>query len=122
LWLPRPTGPGIDELREWWRRRSSTSLAASQAHPVGKTGRGPSCKQGEIDAQMVQLAKSGKRVVRPKAGDPLIFGRRRGDRVPAASRRVVSTQCPSGISVAVVDEGSAKAAKSRSSGRRPSLA
>src|SRR5262249_51641925 len=42
---------------------------------VGKTGFGPSCKQEEINALMVSLAKQGKRVVRLKGGDPLIFGR-----------------------------------------------
>ncbi|HEY6859479.1 MAG TPA: siroheme synthase CysG [Pseudolabrys sp.] len=42
---------------------------------VGKTGFGPSCKQEDINALMVSLAKQGKRVVRLKGGDPLIFGR-----------------------------------------------
>jgi uroporphyrin-III C-methyltransferase/precorrin-2 dehydrogenase/sirohydrochlorin ferrochelatase len=42
---------------------------------VGKTGYGPSCKQDEINALMISLAKSGKRVVRLKGGDPMIFGR-----------------------------------------------
>jgi uroporphyrin-III C-methyltransferase / precorrin-2 dehydrogenase / sirohydrochlorin ferrochelatase len=42
---------------------------------VGKTGFGPSCKQEDINALMVGLAKQGKRVVRLKGGDPLIFGR-----------------------------------------------
>ena len=42
---------------------------------VGKTGYGPSCKQEEINAMMVNLAKQGKRVVRLKGGDPLIFAR-----------------------------------------------
>lgn len=42
---------------------------------VGKTGFGPSCKQDEINALMVKLARAGKRVVRLKGGDPLIFGR-----------------------------------------------
>ncbi len=42
---------------------------------VGKTGYGPSCKQEEINALMVTLAKAGKRVVRLKGGDPMIFGR-----------------------------------------------
>jgi uroporphyrin-III C-methyltransferase/precorrin-2 dehydrogenase/sirohydrochlorin ferrochelatase len=42
---------------------------------VGKTGYGPSCKQDEINTLMIQLAKSGRRVVRLKGGDPMIFGR-----------------------------------------------
>ncbi|MGD9924644.1 MAG: siroheme synthase CysG [Pseudorhodoplanes sp.] len=42
---------------------------------VGKTGHGPSCKQSEINVLMVGLAKSGRRVVRLKGGDPMIFGR-----------------------------------------------
>ena len=42
---------------------------------VGKTGFGPSCKQDDINALMVSLARQGKRVVRLKGGDPLIFSR-----------------------------------------------
>jgi uroporphyrin-III C-methyltransferase/precorrin-2 dehydrogenase/sirohydrochlorin ferrochelatase len=42
---------------------------------VGKTGFGPSCKQEDINTLMVSLARQGKRVVRLKGGDPLIFGR-----------------------------------------------
>jgi len=42
---------------------------------VGKTGHKPSCRQDEINALMVSLAKAGRRVVRLKGGDPLIFGR-----------------------------------------------
>jgi uroporphyrin-III C-methyltransferase/precorrin-2 dehydrogenase/sirohydrochlorin ferrochelatase len=42
---------------------------------VGKTGFGPSCKQEDINNLMVGLARQGKRVVRLKGGDPLIFGR-----------------------------------------------
>jgi uroporphyrin-III C-methyltransferase/precorrin-2 dehydrogenase/sirohydrochlorin ferrochelatase len=42
---------------------------------VGKTGHGPSCKQSDINALMVELASAGENVVRLKGGDPMIFGR-----------------------------------------------
>ena len=42
---------------------------------VGKTGFEPSCRQNEINQLMVGLAKRGKRVVRLKGGDPMIFAR-----------------------------------------------
>lgn len=53
---------------EFARRESKRML-------VGKTGYGPACKQTEINALMVRLALEGKRVVRLKSGDPMIFGR-----------------------------------------------
>ena len=56
------------EILEFARREAKKML-------VGKTGHGPSCKQDEINALMVGLAKSGRRVVRLKGGDPMIFGR-----------------------------------------------
>lgn len=56
------------EVLEFARREARKIL-------VGKTGYGPSCKQDEISALMVKLAKAGRRVVRLKGGDPLIFGR-----------------------------------------------
>ncbi|MEO3435129.1 uroporphyrinogen-III C-methyltransferase [Inquilinus sp. CAU 1745] len=43
--------------------------------PVGKRGGRPGCPQQEINALMVTLALSGKRIVRLKSGDPMIFGR-----------------------------------------------
>jgi uroporphyrin-III C-methyltransferase / precorrin-2 dehydrogenase / sirohydrochlorin ferrochelatase len=52
---------------------------------VGKTGYGPSCKQDEINGLMVALAGAGRRVVRLKGGDPMIFGR--ADEEIAACRR-----------------------------------
>ncbi len=42
---------------------------------VGKRAGRHSCRQDEIIAQMIALARAGKRVVRLKAGDPMIFGR-----------------------------------------------
>lgn len=43
--------------------------------PVGKRGYKPSCKQDHIVAQLIELASRGKRVVRLKGGDPMVFGR-----------------------------------------------
>jgi uroporphyrin-III C-methyltransferase/precorrin-2 dehydrogenase/sirohydrochlorin ferrochelatase len=42
---------------------------------VGKTGHRASCRQDDINALMVSLAKAGRCVVRLKGGDPMIFGR-----------------------------------------------
>jgi uroporphyrin-III C-methyltransferase / precorrin-2 dehydrogenase / sirohydrochlorin ferrochelatase len=42
---------------------------------VGKRGYRKSCKQPDINAMMVSLAREGLKVVRLKSGDPLIFGR-----------------------------------------------
>lgn len=42
---------------------------------VGKRGGRDSCKQEDINATMIALAKAGKHVVRLKGGDPMIFGR-----------------------------------------------
>lgn len=43
--------------------------------PVGKRAGRPSCRQQDIDALMVRLAREGRRVVRLKSGDPMVFGR-----------------------------------------------
>ncbi len=50
-------------------RREATRIA------VGKRGYKPSCTQEDIIALLVSLAREGKRVVRLKGGDPMIFGR-----------------------------------------------
>jgi len=42
---------------------------------AGKRGGTASPKQVDISAQLVELAQAGKRVVRLKGGDPLVFGR-----------------------------------------------
>ncbi len=56
------------EILDFARREAKKML-------VGKTGHGPSCRQDDINALMVSLAKAGRRVVRLKGGDPMIFGR-----------------------------------------------
>lgn len=58
---------------------SAEVLALAPAHvqrvDVGKKGYGRACKQGDINDLMVAFARAGRRVVRLKAGDPLMFGR-----------------------------------------------
>jgi len=66
---------------------------------VGKTGFGPSCKQEDINALMVSLAKQGKRVVRLKGGDPLIFGRA-GEEIDACKAVGIAVEIVPGISAA----------------------
>ena len=80
------------EILDYARREARKML-------VGKTGHGPSCKQDEINGLMVSLAKSGRRVVRLKGGDPMIFGR--GDEEIAACRRAgVAVDVVPGITAA----------------------
>jgi uroporphyrin-III C-methyltransferase / precorrin-2 dehydrogenase / sirohydrochlorin ferrochelatase len=74
------------EVLDFARREAKKML-------VGKTGYAPSCKQDDINALMVSLAKAGRRVVRLKGGDPMIFGR--ADEEIAACRNA-------GIAVEVV--------------------
>jgi len=57
-----------DEVLELARREAKRIL-------VGKRAGRPSCKQDEINDMMIRLAKAGRRVVRLKSGDPMIFGR-----------------------------------------------
>lgn len=66
---------------------------------VGKTGHGPSCKQSEINALMIGLARSGRRVVRLKGGDPMIFGRA-GEEIEACRKAGVALEVVPGITAA----------------------
>jgi uroporphyrin-III C-methyltransferase/precorrin-2 dehydrogenase/sirohydrochlorin ferrochelatase len=80
------------EVLEFARREAKKML-------VGKTGYGPSCKQDEINSLMVGLAKAGRRVVRLKGGDPMIFGR--ADEEIAACRKArIPVEIVPGISAA----------------------
>ena len=58
---------------------SAEVLALAPPHveriDVGKKGYGRACRQDDINDLMVALAMAGRRVVRLKAGDPLMFGR-----------------------------------------------
>jgi uroporphyrin-III C-methyltransferase / precorrin-2 dehydrogenase / sirohydrochlorin ferrochelatase len=80
------------EILDFARREAKKML-------VGKTGGAPSCKQDEINALMVSLAKAGKRVVRLKGGDPMIFGRA-GEEIAACRAAGIAVEVVPGISAA----------------------
>jgi uroporphyrin-III C-methyltransferase len=50
-------------------------LPGCELHSVGKRAGSHSTSQGEINALLVSLAAAGRKVVRLKGGDPMIFGR-----------------------------------------------
>lgn len=66
---------------------------------VGKSGHGPACRQDDINRLMVGLAKAGRRVVRLKSGDPLIFGRA-GEEMAALTKADIPFEIVPGISAA----------------------
>jgi uroporphyrin-III C-methyltransferase / precorrin-2 dehydrogenase / sirohydrochlorin ferrochelatase len=80
------------EILDFARREAKKML-------VGKTGYGRSCQQGEINAMMIALARAGKRVVRLKGGDPMIFGRA-GEEIAACRAAGIPVEVVPGITAA----------------------
>ena len=72
---------------------------AAEKISVGKKGHGPSCRQDDINVMMVTLAQEGKRVVRLKGGDPLVFSRA-GEEMEAARAVGISVKIIPGITTA----------------------
>ncbi|SIQ11417.1 uroporphyrinogen-III C-methyltransferase [Rhizobium sp. RU35A] len=66
---------------------------------VGKRGGRESCKQEDINATMIALARSGKRVVRLKSGDPMIFGRA-GEEIESLEREGIPVEIVPGVTAA----------------------
>ncbi len=68
--------------------------------PVGKRGHMPSCRQDHIVSLLVSLALQGKRVVRLKGGDPMIFGRA-NEEIAALRAAGVATEIIPGVTAAL---------------------
>jgi uroporphyrin-III C-methyltransferase/precorrin-2 dehydrogenase/sirohydrochlorin ferrochelatase len=81
-----------DEVLELARREAKRLL-------VGKRGGRTSCKQEDINAMMISLAKAGKRVVRLKSGDPMIFGRA-GEEIASLEKEGIAVDIVPGITSA----------------------
>ncbi len=84
---------------------------------VGKKGYGKACKQEEINVLMVALATAGRRVVRLKAGDPLMFGRLE-EEIAALEGAGVEFSIIPGISAAQGAAASVRAPLTRRRGAR----
>lgn len=81
-----------DEVLELARREAKRML-------VGKRGGRTSCRQEDINATMVKLARAGKQVVRLKSGDPMIFGRA-GEEIAHLDRENIPVDVVPGITAA----------------------
>jgi uroporphyrin-III C-methyltransferase/precorrin-2 dehydrogenase/sirohydrochlorin ferrochelatase len=80
------------EILDFARREAKKML-------VGKTGYRASCRQDDINALMISLAKAGRRVVRLKGGDPMIFGRA-DEEIAACRAAEVAVEVVPGITTA----------------------
>jgi uroporphyrin-III C-methyltransferase / precorrin-2 dehydrogenase / sirohydrochlorin ferrochelatase len=80
------------EILDFARREAKKML-------VGKTGYEPSCRQEEINQLMITLAKAGRRVVRLKSGDPMVFGRA-GEEIAACRAAGIPVEIVPGITAA----------------------
>lgn len=82
-----------DEVLELARREAKRIL-------VGKRGGRESCRQEDINAMMITLAKAGRNVVRLKSGDPMIFGRA-GEEIAELERQGIPVDVVPGVTTAL---------------------
>lgn len=66
---------------------------------VGKRGYRPSCKQSDINQEIVRWALEGRKVVRLKSGDPSIFGRA-GEEIEACAAAGIAVEVIPGVTSA----------------------
>ncbi|MBW3556358.1 MAG: uroporphyrinogen-III C-methyltransferase [Actinobacteria bacterium] len=74
--------------------------ATAQRISVGKTPRGPSTPQDEINALLVEHGRAGREVVRLKGGDPFVFARG-GEEAAALAAAGVTHEIVPGVTSAV---------------------
>jgi uroporphyrin-III C-methyltransferase/precorrin-2 dehydrogenase/sirohydrochlorin ferrochelatase len=98
------------EILDFARREAKRML-------VGKTGHRPSCRQRDINTLMIRLARAGRRVVRLKAGDPVIFGRA-GEEIAALQRAGIPHDVVAGITAVQGAAASLKVSLTRRGGAR----
>lgn len=82
-------------------RRDATRIA------VGKRKGHHSVTQSEIDALLVRLAREGRRVVRLKAGDPMVFGRA-GEEIAALRAAGIDHEVVPGVTSTLAAAADAK--------------
>ncbi|MGA8654307.1 MAG: siroheme synthase CysG, partial [Xanthobacteraceae bacterium] len=93
------------EILDFARREAKKML-------VGKTGHAPSCEQDDINMLMVSLAKAGRRVVRLKGGDPMIFGRA-DEEITACRAAGIAVEVVPGVTAAQAAAGRLKVSLTR---------
>ena len=81
------------EVLELARREAKRML-------VGKRAARESCKQEDINAMMLSLARQGKHVVRLKSGDPMIFGRA-GEEIEMLEQHGIAVTVVPGVTAAL---------------------
>jgi uroporphyrin-III C-methyltransferase/precorrin-2 dehydrogenase/sirohydrochlorin ferrochelatase len=82
---------------------SKEVLALANPHAImvhaGKRGYRPSCKQSDINQDIIRWAREGYRVVRLKSGDPSIFGRA-GEEIEACAAAGIEVEVIPGVTSA----------------------
>ena len=90
IFTDRLVGKGVLEL----------AARGAEIVPVGKSKGEHSVPQEEIHRRLIEAARSGKRVVRLKGGDPFVFGRG-GEEVEALRAAGIEVEVVPGISAAL---------------------